>query len=164
MSKRKPATASKHAHTKIVAKAQRATQAVVRSPKNSIGDPGSTEPPVKRDKGSQRDALLVEDPELLVEKPETALQDHFKQIPDNNLTKEPNVSLVNANVRTYQAKLMEMAQANMQFSFEFAQRLATIRSPVEFPSVIAEFTSKRIAIFQKHSIEIAELSTQRWTF
>jgi hypothetical protein len=36
-------------------------------------------------------------------------------------------------VRAYQAKLLEMAQANMQFAFEFAQRLATIRSPVEFP-------------------------------
>jgi hypothetical protein len=56
--------------------------------------------------------------------------------------------------------LLEMAQANMQFAFEFAQRLATIRSPAEFPSVIAEFTSRRVAMFQKHSAEIAEL---RWT-
>jgi hypothetical protein len=54
-----------------------------------------------------------------------------------------------------------MAQANMQFAFEFAQRLATIRSPVEFPSVIAEFTSKRIAMFRKHSTEMAKLSTER---
>jgi hypothetical protein len=59
---------------------------------------------------------------------------------------------------------MEMAQANVQFSFEFAQRLAAARSPVEFTGVIAEFTSKRIAIFGKHSIELAELSTPRWTF
>jgi hypothetical protein len=49
----------------------------------------------------------------------------------------------------------------MQFAFEFAQGLATIRSPVEFPSVIAEFTSKRIAMFRKHSTEMAELSTKR---
>jgi hypothetical protein len=49
----------------------------------------------------------------------------------------------------------------MQFSFEFAQRLATIRSPLEFPSVIAEFTSKRIAMFRKHSTEIAQLNIKR---
>ena len=62
----------------------------------------------------------------------------------------------------YQAKMLEMAQANVQFAFEVTQRLATIRSPVEFPSVIAEFTSKRIAIFRKHSKEMAELTTKRW--
>jgi hypothetical protein len=161
MSKRKPTTASKHGHAKMAAKAQRAAQAIVRSSKNFVG---STEPPLKRDKDSQPDVLLVEDPELLVEKPETALQDHHEQTPDDNLEKGTNVSLGNANVRLYQAKLMEMAQTNMQFAFEFSQRLATIRSPVELPSVIAEFTSKRIAIFRKHSIEMAELSTQRWTF
>ncbi|TMK41552.1 MAG: hypothetical protein E6G70_26035 [Alphaproteobacteria bacterium] len=66
-----------------------------------------------------------------------------------------------ANVRAYQAKLLEIAQANMQFAFEFAQRLATIRSPVEFPSVIAEFTSKRAAMLRQHSKGMAELSTKR---
>jgi hypothetical protein len=73
------------------------------------------------------------------------------------------LSSANAIVRAYQAKLLEMAQANMQFAFEFAQRLATIRSPLEFPSVIAEFTSKRIAMFRKYSTEMAELSTKRST-
>ena len=60
-----------------------------------------------------------------------------------------------------QAKLLEMAQANMTFAFEFSQRLATIRSPVEFFTVIAEFTCKRMAMFGKYSTEIAELSTKR---
>jgi hypothetical protein len=54
-----------------------------------------------------------------------------------------------------------MAQANMQLAFEFGQRLATIRSPVQILTVIAEFTSKRIAMFQKYSIEMAELGTKR---
>ena len=54
-----------------------------------------------------------------------------------------------------------MAQANMTFAFEFSQRLATIRSPVEFFTVIAEFTSKRIGMFGKYSKEMAELSTKR---
>jgi hypothetical protein len=49
----------------------------------------------------------------------------------------------------------------MTFAFGFSQRLATIRSPVEFFTVIAEFTSKRIAMFGKYSKEMAELSTKR---
>jgi hypothetical protein len=164
MSKRKPATASKHTHAKIAAKAQLAAQAVVRGPKNSVGDAASTEALLKRGKDSRRDGFFVEYPELPVEKLETALQDHSKQTPGDDLRNETNVPLVNASVPAYQAKLMEMAQANVQFSFEFAQRLAATRSPVEFTGVIAEFTSKRIAIFGKHSIELAELSTPRWTF
>ena len=60
-------------------------------------------------------------------------------------------------MRAYQAKLLEMAQANMPFAFEFSQRLATIRSPLEFLNVIAEFTSKRIAMFGEYSKEMAEL-------
>jgi hypothetical protein len=64
-------------------------------------------------------------------------------------------------VRAYQAKLSEMAQANMKLAFEFSQRLATIRSPVEFLNVIAEFTTKRIALLGKYSIEMLELGTKR---
>jgi hypothetical protein len=80
---------------------------------------------------------------------------------DRESKKRTNFSSATANVRAYQAKLLEVAQANMEFSFESAQRLATIRSPVEFPSIIAELTSKRIAMFWKHSAEMAELSTRR---
>jgi hypothetical protein len=143
MSKRKPATASKHARSpKIAAKAQRAAQAVIRSPKDrrlrSAG-PGAAESPPKRPDDSEQEAPLVENPV-------TASQDDCKQtMTDSDAKKGTNFSSATANVRAYQAKLQEMAQANMQFAFEFAQRLATIRSPVEFPSVIAEFTSKRIA-------------------
>ena len=99
-----------------------------------------------------------------VENPVTALQNDCKPTMTNNdLKKGFDFSSATANVRAYQAKLLEMAQANIQFAFEFSQRLATIRSPVEFPSVIAEFTSKRIAMFRKYSKEITELSTKRWT-
>ena len=151
MSKRKPATASKHARSpKIAAKAQRAAQAIVRSPKDSrlrSAEAGTTESPPKRPDDSHQEALLVK---------KTALQDDFKQ------PMTTNFSLATANVRVYQAKVLEMAQANMQFASEFAQRLATIRSPVEFPSVVAEFTSKRIAMFGKYSREMAELGTKGW--
>lgn len=80
---------------------------------------------------------------------------------DSNSKEGSSFPSTGASVWAYQAKLFELAQANMQFAFEFAQRLATIRSPAEFPSVIAEFTSKQIAMFRKHSTEMAELGTKR---
>jgi len=177
MSKRKP---SKHSHSpKMAAKAQRAAQAIVRSPSDSrlrSLRAGSTESPPKHN--DPKEALLVEnpatalqtesppkhnDPEqeaLLVENPATALQDDCKRTMTES-KKALGFSSAAANVRAYQAKLLEMAQANMQFAFEFAQRLATIRSPVEFLSVIAEFTNRRIAMFQKYSKEMAEFSALR---
>jgi len=163
MSKRKPATASKHAHSTKIA-AQRANQAIIRSPRNSplrSVAAGSTESPPERHNDSKQEAPLVE-------KPATTFQDDCKQtmtdsdsMTDNDSKKGFVFSSAAANVRAYQEKLLEMAQANMQLAFEFAQRLATIRSPVEILGVIAEFTSKRIAMFQKYSIEMAELGTKR---
>ena len=173
MSKRNPATASKHAHSpKIAAKAQRAAQAIVRSPKDSrlrSVETDSTESLPKRDNDSKQEAPLVENPVTtlqqeapLVENPVTALQDDCKQtMTDNDSKKGFDFFSATANVRAYQAKLLEMAQANMQFAFEFAQRLATIRSPVEFLGVNAEFTGKRMAMFLKHSKEMAELIAKR---
>ena len=97
----------------------------------------------------------------VVENPATALPNAFKQtMTDVASNKGVDLYLATANVRAYQAKLLEMAQANMQFAFEFAQRFATIRSPVEFLKVIEELTSKRIAMFRKYSKEVAELNTR----
>jgi hypothetical protein len=178
MSKRKPAMASKHI-PKIAAKAQRSAQTVVRSPKASRPhsvETGSTETAPKRYNDSKQEALLVENPATtlqqegvlaenaatarLVENPPTALQDDCKQTMTDS-KKGFDFSSATASVRAYQAKLQEMAQANMQMAFEFTQRLAAIRSPFEFLGVIAEFSSKRIAMFQKYSTEIIELSTKR---
>ena len=163
MSKRKPAMASKHAsNPRSTAKAHRATQAIVRSRKASVPRSvraDSNDAPSRRLEDAQQDAIAVESLH-----PETALQDESKQMTDNVSNKGTDfLSSANASVQAYQAKLLEVAQANMQFTFEFTQRLAAIRSPVEFPSVIAEFTVKRISMFRKHSKEMAELSTKRWT-
>jgi hypothetical protein len=173
MSKRKPATATKHSRSpKIAAKAQRAAQAIVRSPKvNRLRSAGAgpTESLPKRQNDSKQEAPLVENPVTalqqeapLVENPVTALQDDCKKAMTANDSKKGfDFSSATANVRAYQAKLLEMAQANMQFAFEFAQRLATIRSPFEILSVFAEFTSKRIDMFRKYSKEMAEFSAKR---
>ena len=166
MSKRKPATASKHARSpKIAAKAQRATQAIVRSPKVRLrsvaADSAESSPkPRNESKPVAPLAIAMAPPPvapLVIENPVTALQEDFI----NSLSKGFDLSSATANVRAYQAKLLEMAQANMTFAFEFSQRLATIRSPLEFLNVIAEFTSKRIAMFGKYSKEMAELSAKR---
>jgi Phasin protein len=159
MNKHKPATASKHLRRpKIVAKAQRAKQAIVRSPKNSSlrsVTEGSTELLPERNDSPQQ-VSLVQNPAP------AAAQDDFKQtIRDNDSKSGFDLSSATANVRAYQAKLLEIAQANMQFAFEFAQRFATIRSPVEFLKVIEELTSKRIAMFRKYSKEMAELGIHR---
>jgi hypothetical protein len=149
MSKRKPATASKH---------QRATQAVVRSPKVDLRPvaTGSVESSPKPHNDSRSVAPLA------IENPVTPLREDFKQaVTDNGLSRGFDFSFATASVRDYQAMLLEMAQANMRFPFEFSQRLATIRSPVEFFTVIVEFTSKRIAMFGKYSKQMAELSIKR---
>ena len=166
MSKRKPTTASKHARNpKIAAKAQRATQAIVRSPKvrlRSVAADSAESSPKRRNDSKPVAPLAMPVAPLVIENPVTALQEDFKKtMTVNSLSKGFDLSSATANVRAYQAKLLEMAQANMTFAFEFCQRLATIRSPVEFLTVIAEFTSKRIAMFSKYTKEIAELSTKR---
>jgi hypothetical protein len=159
MSKRKPARVATHAHNPGVArKAQRAAQARARSPKKAAhrsAGTGSTELHPRYD-DSQRDHVetpepVVENPEVLVGRTEAALRDDSDQMRDNNSTDGTRSSSAGASVWEYQSKLLEFAQANMRLSFEFAQRLATMRSPIEFPSVIAEFTSRRIATFRKHS-------------
>ena len=151
MSKRKPATASKHARRpRMVAKAQRTAQAIIRSPKAGV-------PPVSAD--SQQDALPVKNPLLVTD---AALQNDSKQMTEYNSKRGVDIlSSANANVRAYQAKISEIAQGNMKLAFEFSQRLATIRSPIEFLNVIAEFTTKRIALLGKYSIEMLELGTKR---
>ena len=158
MSKRKPATASKHARSpKIAAKAQRATQATVRSPKVGLrsvaADSADSSP-------SRNDSKPVT--ALVIENPVTALQEDFKKtMTVTSWSKGFDLFSATANVRAYQAMLLEMAQANMTFAFEFSRRLATIRSPLEFLNVIAEFASERIAMFGKYSKEMAELSAKR---
>ena len=158
LNNRKSAKASKHARSpKIAAKAQRAAQAVVRSPRNSRLRPvaaGSAASTRERHNDANQEAGLVENPAI-------ALQEDYKQPMTDSDPEKLLFSSATANVQAYQAKLLEITQVNMQFSFEFAQRLAAIRSPVEYLSVIADFTSKRIDMFRKYSKEIAELSTWR---
>jgi hypothetical protein len=69
-----------------------------------------------------------------------------------------------ARTQGYQTKLLEISNANINFAFEFAQRLARVRSPVEFIAASSELASKRIALSLRHSREIGELVLGRSLF
>jgi hypothetical protein len=60
-------------------------------------------------------------------------------------------ALATANMQAYQAKLLEIAQSNERFAFEFGLRLAAIKSPAEYFALITEFTSRRIDMFGQHA-------------
>ena len=154
MTKRKATTATKPARSpRIAAKAQRANAAIIRSPKTSRLRSVAADPI----KSSPRGYNDPKQEAHIVESPATDLQDSLKQsIPE--LKKGFDFSSATATARAYQAKLLEMAQANMEFALEFTQRLAAIRSPVELLRVIEELTNKRIAMFRKYSNEMVELT------
>ena len=162
MSKRKPAKASKRAHTpKIAARAHRNKQDIVRSAKDELlrsVAAGPIESPLELHDDSKQEAPIVEKQEAssvekqkapIAENRVAVLQDRFGQ------TKGFDFSLATANMLASQAKLLEMAQANMRFAFEFNQRLARIGSPFEFFDLIAEFTRRRTEMFGKYSKEMA---------
>jgi len=135
MTKRKAKTAAKPAR-RVAAKAHRVNQPVIRSPKPS------------RLRSLATDPLHELSPEVHIEpKPETTPVVRF------------DLSL--ATARAYQAKLLEMAQANMQFALEFGPRLASVRSPVELLRVLEDVTKERITMFRKYSNEMVQLSMPR---
>jgi hypothetical protein len=154
MSKRKASKASsKQARSKVAAKAQRASQSVVRSPKPRhlpAAAPTSAKPsPVLP---TSPDAAVFEKPATATSVPEKATmvsQDNGQPtMRQNDLMNALNVFPATTSVAAYQRKLPEFAQAYMQLGFEFAQRLAQIKSPFEIASVFAEVATKQLAIFQ----------------
>jgi len=151
MSKRKPATASKRARNpKKAARAQRSKQAIVRSPKDNFPPSVaavSIESPLKLHDAPKHDAPSIET------RVDALPRDLALRMRDSDPTK--GFALATANTLPYQAKLLEIAQANGQLAFEFGLRLATIRSPAEFFAVIMEFTSRRIDMFGQHAKEMA---------
>jgi hypothetical protein len=153
MSKRKPAKASKQARSKVASKAQRASQAVVRSPKPSHRQiaAGSTMAP-ELHKDPRPDTPVLEKPVAalpVLENPAIASQDDSQRpVRDNEFTKPFDVSSAPANIGTYPTKLPELVRGQMQLALEFVQRLAQMKSPFEFPSVFSELTIKQFAMFQ----------------
>jgi hypothetical protein len=152
MSKRKPAKQSKQDRSrKPAASAQRASQAVIRSPKprhlRSVAPTSAGSPQLH----SEPDAPVVEKPATalpVVEKPTIASQDDSQRtMRDNDPTKAFDLFSATANVGPY-TKLPEIALANMRLAFEFVQRLAQIKSPFEIPGVVSELTIRQFATLQ----------------
>jgi hypothetical protein len=138
MSKPK-AKASKRARPKI-AVAKRNKQAVVRSAKDNLlrsVAAGPIESPLELHGDSKQTATIVEKQKAPIVEERVALQDHFSQM------KGFDFSFAMENMLAPQAKLLEMAQANVRFAFEFTQALAMVRSPFELFDVIAKFTKMR---------------------
>jgi Phasin protein len=150
MTKRKPATSPKHVRKpKPVAKAHRSAPDVVRSSKH----------------GPQ--ATVTGEIESLVhqigdESKENAVagQDASRQA-ITPLNEAFGFASASAKFQAYQTKLLEMAQADLEFSLDFGRKLATVKSPLEFPGVLAEFASRRISMFRKYSKDMIEISSQR---
>ena len=162
MSNRKRASSKRARGPKLAARAHRTKQAIVKSPKQKLLPSGghnvvsvraaSTELAVAGPDSppNLHDASKQEIPH--VENRADGLQDDVSHVMTNTDSKKAFVSAT-PSVQAYQAMFLEMAQANMQFPFEFAQRLASIRSPFEFLTIIAEFTSKRLDVLRKFSKE-----------
>ena len=151
MSKRKAATAAKRARNpKMAARAQRNKQAIVRSPKenplHSAAADSVDSPPELHDDPKHQVPMIETEADALGD-------DRSQRMTDSDPTK--GFALATANMQAHQAKLLEIAGTNAQFAFEFSLRLATIRSPTEFFSVITEFTSRRVDMFAQHSKELA---------
>jgi hypothetical protein len=154
MSKRKPATAKHARRPKVAVRAQRNKQASVRSPKDShLRIVRSTEPSTEvhdRSKDSKEETPILEN-----RRRAAALEAILQAALQDGSKKGFDFSQLIANAQAYQAKLLEVTQANMQFVFDFSQRLATIRSPFEFLAVITEFTGRRFIMIGKHSKELS---------
>jgi hypothetical protein len=136
MTKRKAKTAAKPSR-RIAARAQRANRSVIRSPKPS------------------RLRSLAAKPLH-----EISPKGHIEPKLETSLVRF-DFSSATATARAYQAKLLEMAQANMQFALEFGPRLASVRSPVELLRVLEDVTKERITMFRKYSNEMVQLSMPR---
>ena len=165
MSKGKPAKASKCARSpKTAAKAERANQAVVRSSRPSRVRSlaaGSTASRSKRRDVSIQEVPVVEKTTTLsvADNMATVLRDNSEQAM-NDSKQALGFSSVVLNAQAHPAKLLELALANMQFTFEFTHRLATIKSPFEIPGLFAELTSKQMAMFRHLVLSSQSLSRQ----
>jgi hypothetical protein len=158
MSKRKPAKSSKRTRSPAIAtRAHVKKQAVVKSARDNLlrsVAAGPIESPLE----------LHDDPKEQapdVEKQEAPIAANQVQVGPSQMRGFDFASATRNMLDyqlDYQAKLLEMTQANMRFALDFSQKLATIRSPFQFVDVIAEFTKRRADILGKQSTEMAALT------
>lgn len=160
-SNHKPATTPKGGpRPKVAARAQHKKQSLIRSPKDRTSRHTSASSPETPREVSHEPKAEIIDNRARAAALETILQASLQnasgpKMSDNIPGKALDFFLPFASMQAYQAKLLEVAQANTQFVFEFIIRLARTKSPLEFWAVIAELTVRRILIVGKESKELA---------
>ena len=153
MSKRKPAKSSKRARSPAIAtRAHGKKQTVVKSARENLLCSVAT--------GPIESLELHDDPKEEAPKAEKQAAP-IAVIPvqvGRSQMRGFDFASATGNMVAYQAKLLEMSQANMGFALDFSQKLATIRSPFQFVDVIVEFTKRRADMLVKQSTEMAALT------
>ena len=153
MSKRKPAKSSKRPQPAIATRAHGKKQAVVKSARDNLLRSVATGP-------IESPLELHDDPKEQapnVEKQEAPIAANPVQVGPSQM-RGFDFASATGNMVAYQAKLLEMTQANMRFAVDFSQKLATIRSPFQFVDVIVEFTKRQADMLVKQSTEMAALT------
>ena len=147
---------------KVAARAQHKKQAILRSRKDRTSRPaaaGSPEVPTKIYHEPKAEVPII-DNRARAAALETILQASLQHasgpkmngnVPGRGL----NLFQPFSDMQAYQAKLLEVTQANTQFAFEFSLRLARTKSPLELWAVIAEFTGRRLLTIMKDLKELA---------
>jgi len=153
MSKRKPAKSSKRPQPAIATRAHGKKQAVVKSARDNLLRSVATGP-------IESPLELHDDPKEQapnVEKQEAPIAANPVQVGPSQM-RGFDFASATGNMVAYQAKLLEMTQANMRFAWDFSQKLATIRSPFQFVDLIVEFTKRQADMLEKQSTEMAALT------
>jgi hypothetical protein len=155
MSKRKAAKWSKRPRSPAIGtRAHGKKQAIVKSPRDNLllrsVAAGPIESPLELHDDPKQVAPKVEQQEApIAAKP---VQDSPSQM------RGFDFASATRSVVAYQAKLLEMTQANMRFPFDFSQKLATIGSPFQFVDLIVEFTKRWADMLERQSTEMAALT------
>ena len=162
MSKLKPAKSSKRARSPAIAtRAHGKKQTVVKSARDNLARDNLLRSVAARPIESSlefHDDPKEEAPK--VEKQESPIAASAPVQVGRSQMRGFDFAEATGNMVAYQAKLLEMTQANMRFALDFSQKLATIRSPFQFVDVIVEFTKRRADMLVKQSTEMAALTRQ----
>ena len=155
MSKPKPAKSSKRARSPAIAtRAHGKKQTVVKSARDNLLRSVAARP-------IESPLELHDDPKEeapKVEKQESPIAASAPVQVGRSQMRGFDFASATGNMVAYQAKLLEMTQANMRFALDFSQKLATIRSPFQFVDVIVVFTKRRADMLGKQSTEMAALT------
>ena len=126
---------------KPAAKAHRANQSVVKSPKprhlRSVAPTSAQSSP----KVHRPDAPVLAEAKAAMaatkKLPIASENDRQRTMGENDVTKVWNIFSPMSNIGAYQKMLWKIAQSQMKLGFELAQSFARIKSPFEFASIVS---------------------------